>query len=231
MKAVAFDNTMLSALLNPGGKPPRIPGTDIPVDFPKERAEAVVDTIAKANLKIILPTPACAELLTAIGPDAQQYLNIVAQSRVFDVAPFDAICAAELAILNREVFKAGDDKNKAEPYQKRKVDRQIIAICKVTGVGQIYTDDKGLAERAALCGIEAICLNDCPLPDNARQGDLLSLAPHVAMLEADDDDEAEQTQLDKFAKTVRELEADDDPQRFRERVGKLVKNRPVDKPE
>lgn len=188
MRAVAFDNTMLSALLNPGGKPPRIPGTDKPVDFAKERAEAAVDAIAKSNCKIILPTPACAELLTAIGPDAQQYLNIVGRSRVFEVAPFDAICAAELAILNREVFKASDDKHHAEPYQKRKVDRQIIAICKVARVSEIYTDDKGLAERARLCGIQAISLSECQLPDNARQGSLLDLEPHAPLPEEEQDD-------------------------------------------
>lgn len=185
MKAVAFDNTMLSALLNPGGKPPRIPGTSIPVDFPTERAEAAVEEIARSNRKIILPTPACAELLTAIGPDAQQYLNIVGRSRVFEVAAFDAICAAELAILNREVFRSVDDKNKAEPYQKRKVDRQIVAICKVARVSEIYTDDKGLAERAKLCGITAISLSDCPLPDHARQGNLLNLERHAEIPEAE----------------------------------------------
>lgn len=172
MRAVAFDNTMLSALLNPSGKPPRIPGTDKPVDHPKERAAAVVEEIAQSNCKIILPTPACAELLTAIGPDAQEYLNIVGRTRVFEVAAFDARAAAELAILNREVFKQSDDQNRLEPYQKRKVDRQIIAICKVAGVSAIYTDDKGLSERARLCGIEAISLSACPIPDDALQSNL-----------------------------------------------------------
>jgi predicted nucleic acid-binding protein len=189
VSAAAFDNTMLSALLNPGGKPIRIPGTDVPVECPKERAEAAVEAIAKANRKVILPTPACAELLTAIGPDAQQYLNIVGRSRVFEVASFDARCAAELAILNREVFKAGDDRSNAEPYQKRKVDRQIIAICKVANVTDIYTDDKGLAERARLCGINPISLADCPLPDSSRQGSLLSLEQHAEIPTAERDDD------------------------------------------
>jgi predicted nucleic acid-binding protein len=179
---------MLSALLNPSGKPPRIPGTDIPVDSPKERAEALVQEIERANRKIILPTPACAELLTAIGPDAQQYLNIVSKSRVFEVAAFDGRCAAELAILNREVFSIADDKNKAEPYQKRKVDRQIVAICKVAGATEIYTDDKRLAERARLCGITPVSLNECSLPDSARQIPL-GLTEHETLPEADDDDE------------------------------------------
>jgi hypothetical protein len=37
-------------------------------------------------------------------------------------------------------------------------------------------------------------------------------------------------QLDKFKDAARELETDDDPARFRERLGKLVKHKPVEKP-
>lgn len=36
-----------------------------------------------------------------------------------------------------------------------------------------------------------------------------------------------QTQLDKFKEAARDLECDDDEQRFRERLGKLVKTKPV----
>lgn len=188
MSAAAFDNTMLSVLLNPGGTIPRIPGTETPVDLAKERAEGVVEAIQRDNRKIILPTPAVAELLTAIGPDAQQYLNIVAKSRVFDVAAFDGRCAVELAYLNRGVFKQSDSDNKAEPYQKRKVDRQIIAICKVAGATEIYTDDKGLAKRARLCGITPISISECPIPDSARQREFV-LQQHDAIPEAEADDD------------------------------------------
>lgn len=38
------------------------------------------------------------------------------------------------------------------------------------------------------------------------------------------------TQLDKFKQAARELETDDDPARFKERLGKLVKHKPVEKP-
>lgn len=37
------------------------------------------------------------------------------------------------------------------------------------------------------------------------------------------------TQLDKFKQAARDLEADDDPERFKERVGKLVRHKPVEK--
>lgn len=37
------------------------------------------------------------------------------------------------------------------------------------------------------------------------------------------------TQLDKFKAAARELETDDDPERFKEKLWKLAKHRPVDK--
>lgn len=111
MSAVAFDNTMLSVLLNPNNKPVCWPGTDQILDCAKERAESVVSRLEKARRKIILPSPACAELLTAIGPDAQQYLNVVGRSRLFEIGNFDARGAAELALLNRGIFATDDNRN------------------------------------------------------------------------------------------------------------------------
>lgn len=44
-------------------------------------------------------------------------------------------------------------------------------------------------------------------------------------------DTSKPSQLDKFKQAARELETDDDPERFKERLGKLVKHKPVEKPE
>lgn len=38
------------------------------------------------------------------------------------------------------------------------------------------------------------------------------------------------SQGEKFKEAARELKCDDDPERFRERVGKLVKHKPVEGP-
>jgi hypothetical protein len=43
--------------------------------------------------------------------------------------------------------------------------------------------------------------------------------------------QAKQSQLEKFKQAARDLETDDDPERFKERLGKLVKHKPVEKPE
>lgn len=40
----------------------------------------------------------------------------------------------------------------------------------------------------------------------------------------------QKSQLDKFKEAARDLETDDDPKRFDERLGKLVKHKPVEKP-
>lgn len=41
----------------------------------------------------------------------------------------------------------------------------------------------------------------------------------------------QKTQIDKFKEAARELECDDDPKLFKDRMGKLVKHKPVpDKP-
>lgn len=37
-----------------------------------------------------------------------------------------------------------------------------------------------------------------------------------------------ESQLDKFKEAARQLETDDDPERFKERLGKLVKHKPVE---
>lgn len=39
----------------------------------------------------------------------------------------------------------------------------------------------------------------------------------------------DKSQLDKFKQAARDLETDDDPDRFKKRLGKLVKHKPVEK--
>jgi hypothetical protein len=45
-------------------------------------------------------------------------------------------------------------------------------------------------------------------------------------MEQSTNQEAEKPQLDKFKDAARELECDDDEQRFKERLGKLMKQKP-----
>jgi len=42
---------------------------------------------------------------------------------------------------------------------------------------------------------------------------------------------AEKSQLDKFKQAARDLETDDDPARFKERLAKVARHKPVEKTE
>lgn len=185
--AVAFDSTTLSTLLNPDTGVPNDPATGKPVEWPKERVQGLVVKLQKERQKIIIPAPVTAEILTVIGPTNTDYLAIINRSRVFEVAPLDEKAAVELAFLNRDVFGAGDKKNRLEPYQKLKVDRQILAICKAAGCDTLYTDDKSLIASAKLCGIATVRLCDLPIPESARQHKL-DLDPHEELPEIEDDE-------------------------------------------
>ena len=169
MRLVGFDSTMLSLLLNPSSKPREDPRTKKLVTFPRKRADYLLASIQKEKGKIIVPTPAVAEILTIIGPEAQAYFDIVAQNRLFEVAAFDSIAAIELALLNRDVFASADRKNNQEAYQKIKIDRQILAVLKSRGATEIYTDDGGLSNRARMCGITPVGIADLPLPPDEQQ--------------------------------------------------------------
>lgn len=184
---VAFDSTMLSTLLNPNIGVPRDPATNKPVEWPKERVQGLIVKLQKERGKIVIPAPVTAEILTLIGPTNTDYLSIVNRARVFEVVPLDEKAAVELAFLNRDVFSTGDKKNKAQAYQKVKVDRQILAICKVAGCDTLYTDDKGLIASAKLCGITTVRLCDLPIPESARQHQL-DLDPHEELPEIEDDE-------------------------------------------
>lgn len=172
MRPIAIDATTLSILLNPAARVPIDPATGQPLDLARERLVGFIAQAEKERRKLIIPTPVTAELLTAIGPTSADYIRVVNRKAVFEVRSFDEVAAVELAFLNRDVFGALDHKNGLEPWQKMKVDRQIIAVAKVADCEKILTEDDGLGNRARLCEIEPLKLIDLPIPDSSKQGAL-----------------------------------------------------------
>jgi hypothetical protein len=171
MKPIAIDATALSIMLHPAGNIPNDPTTGLPIELARARIMAFVARMEKERRKLIIPTPASAELLTIIGPTSADYIRTINRKAVFDVRAFDEIAATELAFLNRDIFASLDGKNKLVPWQKVKVDRQILAIAKVAQCEHILTEDGPMGNRARLCGIEPMSVCDMPIPDSAKQGD------------------------------------------------------------
>lgn len=175
---VVFDANMLVYLFDEKANPPLSKTTGQPVDRCKERLDHLIATLAKDKAKIIVPTPALAEVLVYAQQGAPERLNIIKTSKHFRVVPFDERAAVEFAA-------AQANGRGSASRAKAKFDDQIIAIAAVEQATVIYSDDEDIAKRAGsrfqVIGIEAL-----PLPPEDAQHDLFKDAN--AAPEPDDED-------------------------------------------
>ncbi len=168
-----LDATAFSLLVNPGAKVCNDPATGQPVIDAKKRFEFLKDQIEKSGNTIIIPTPALAEVLVSVGDAAPTIIQILNSSARFRIADFDQRAAIELAAMTREAMRLSDKKaGSSEPWQKIKLDRQIIAIARTNQVERIYSDDHGIKYFAELIGMQVVQTWEMPLPPEESQGTL-----------------------------------------------------------
>ncbi|MEH6698322.1 MAG: hypothetical protein V7672_06460 [Brevundimonas sp.] len=134
----------------------------------------LAEELQRQGETIAIPTPALSELLVLAGDAGPALLAAVHKSARFKIVEFDVRAAVEVAAMTREAERAGDKRaGSFEPYQKIKVDRQIVAIARVTGVNVIYSDDGNLRSFAERLGMTVVRSWELPLPP-ATAPDLLS---------------------------------------------------------
>ncbi len=166
---VAFDNTFLTSTLNPDSAPRPNPKTGKPVDHCSLRVEALIDTLSKQSSTVLIPSPCLAEILIAV-PDVQKALEEIDKSSAFEIAPFDARSAIELAEATRNALASGDKRlGRGEAWQKVKMDRQIAAIAKVNGADILYTDDDSQSYFASVLDMQVKHTWDLDLPPKYAQ--------------------------------------------------------------
>ncbi|SDD52657.1 hypothetical protein SAMN05444678_11522 [Sphingomonas sp. YR710] len=161
---VVVDSTALSLLVNPAATPPSDPETGQPVTLARERVEHMIAGLG-TNGTLIIPTPVLAEVLVyaEVGaPGVLEQLNGLARVRL---RSFDVRAAIETAMMTREAIQAGDKRGgSTDPWQKVKIDRQIIAIARTNNATRIYADDLGLISFARRLGMDAVSTWDLALP-------------------------------------------------------------------
>ena len=156
---VAFDSVILGAYLHPDAAYPK------PVDRVPERLRHFVETLDAAGATIIIPTPALSKFLVLAASETAAYVAELTTSALFVVEPFDLKAAIEAAESQRRATDAGSKKSGATgPWQKVKVDRQIVAIAKVHGVDELYSDDDDVRRLAEADGVAVKGIADLPLP-------------------------------------------------------------------
>lgn len=163
---VALDASVLVFLFEKDAKAPTNPETGETLDRCYDRVNHLISELSANSAKIIIPTPALAEVLVMAGDAAPDWLNTIGRSRHFVVSDFNVLAAVEHAAR-----MADAPKPLAPTKQKAKFDYQIIAIARVAGAEAIYSFDKHIA-KAAGAGLEVRGGFDLPLPPEDPQGNL-----------------------------------------------------------
>ncbi len=165
---VLFDTTFLLPLIHPDIRPPENPQTSEPVEKYSTRIKLLVEKLTVARSKIVIPTPALSELLVRSGEAGHEYMANFHRNSVFKIIPFDRRAAVELAIMTKDAIDRGDRRDgmtpDQAPWQKVKLDRQIVATGKVEEVETIYTDDNGMIRFAQIAEIHVVSSWELPLP-------------------------------------------------------------------
>jgi predicted nucleic acid-binding protein len=137
----------------------------MPVEGARERVLGLMQDLERERERVVIPTPALAELLVTEGADVQDILNTLHGSQHIRVEAFDERAAVEFAMRLQDARRAGDQREGLKiTKSEMKFDRQIVAIALVSGAKTLYSDDIGVARFAAGCGLPVKTLADLPLP-------------------------------------------------------------------
>jgi predicted nucleic acid-binding protein len=161
---VLFDAGFLSILYHPNPRVPADPATGNPPSFSKERIEYLIDSLSDDGEKILIPTPALAEVLMALGKGGAQAIASLHGEAVFRIVGFDERAAIELALMSETIRGEKKRKEQAGTWAKVKFDRQIVAIAKVNKVRAVYSTDGDVLALARREGLRGFACHDLPIP-------------------------------------------------------------------
>jgi predicted nucleic acid-binding protein len=165
--AVVFDANFLTLLLHPTARAPQDPTTGKTVEHANRRIEMLVEQLSKDEVRIIIPTPVLSEFLVIAGDSGSEYVRVLDRSARFEIAAFDQRAAIENAAALLNAIKQGDKRSGLDkaPWQKIKIDRQVVAIAKVRGATVIYSTDGDIATLARESDLQVRHIADLPMPD------------------------------------------------------------------
>lgn len=159
------DSSALALLVNPDADPPIDPATNAPLTEVRDRIEGFLSGLSPTDT-LIIPTPVLAEALVKAGDGGPALLSAIGGMARVRTRAFDTRAAIETAIMTRDALAQGGKKAGSEqPWQKVKVDRQVIAIARVENSSAIFADDKGLVGAAKRLGMEVFSSWDLPIPE------------------------------------------------------------------
>lgn len=164
-----IDASVLVYMLDANAAAPVDRKTGQAVSDCKARVDHLVETLAKRQDKLVIPTPALTEVLAKAGAAGPEWLRLMRQSRHIRFGDFDERAAIECAILAANRLANG---GVAGRRAKAKFDEQIVAIANVADAKIIYSDDADIAGMVRE-GVQVVGIGALPLPPEVAQPDLL----------------------------------------------------------
>lgn len=127
-----------------------------------QRTSWVIETLIGQQDRVAVSTVTVAEYLAGCAPDKQNEV-LSAMRKVVQILPFDEKCSAMLG-ANYAKFKAIRTQygGTRQGRQVFKADAMIIASCKSSGAGVLYSHDKRLRTMAGVVGVAALDLPTAP---------------------------------------------------------------------
>lgn len=171
---VVFDTSVLAISFDKNAAVPLDPSTGVPIADCQARIDYLLKNLGASKVRIIIPTPVVAEFMVMGGPDREKRVDLIANSKVFLVAPFDLRAAVECALIEEGEVRVALPSS--ETKAKVKFDRQILATAIARGATTIYTGDKQLASRAKRCGLQAVLTWELELPPAAPESPQFTIA-------------------------------------------------------
>lgn len=161
---VIFDANFLLLLLDPDVDVPMDPATGQLVTRAKDRVEHLIATLTEQRETIGIPTPVIAEILVHADQAGASWLAIINGSSHFRILPFDLRDAVEVASMTRTSIAAGAKRGDSQaPWQKVKIDRQIVATGLVERATTVYADDESVVKLARGAGMNVVSSWELPL--------------------------------------------------------------------
>lgn len=183
---VIFDASVLLMLLDPSLPVPMDESTGKPVTEANRRIRHLIYSLHKDRTKIVIPTPALAEVLTRAERAGADYLTKLSHSAAFRIESFGIRAAVELARMNAGAIAQGDKRSGLSvSWAKVNFDRQIVAIARATSITTIYSDDSDFRKLATAYDFTVIGTPELPLPPEDAQ---LTFAWEVRHEEEPDDE-------------------------------------------
>jgi predicted nucleic acid-binding protein len=144
----------------------------------KDRVDFLVTQLERDRTRILVPTPALAEVLVKADADARRVIvETLQRQHVFQIESFDLRAAIEVATMQRNDPAAKSRNKRMSPqatYAKLKYDRQIVAIAIVNQAQRIYSDDGDIRTLAQRAAIPVTALAELPLPPEDPNYELFS---------------------------------------------------------